>query len=310
MQGIVPRLLTLRRNPMSSAKAKSDVSLKFKGEKEKELINHTKKIYESVQPSLVKTYWWIGKNISNFYEKKKKYGEETLKKIAEKTGIHENTLSKAYQFARQYTKEQMTELITGNFTVSWHIVANNLTIDSEKFMKAYQKSDSTEKFCNRLTKLKPPRQKKEVSGDLEDEDPDDQEDEDSDDPDDDDSDDPDDDDSDDPDDVDDPGDQEEDKTPAKKSKKKGEKGNGKSSKSEDKTEKNSSDFDGKCKYPSPKLDFLLIAEFKKAKAKSITPKSFGIGCAYIARRLFHMDYIVSLTPVQKSTASPKKKKRA
>jgi len=141
-----------------SAPSLPAISLKFNGNGEEEFFNHTKKLYRSAESSLLTSYWWIGKNIIRFY--KKEYGKETLKTIAEKTGIDGNTLSKACKFARQYSKEQVEELTTGEFPLSWRIISHNLTIKSENVMKTYRKSDSPKTFCASVTKLKPRTAKK------------------------------------------------------------------------------------------------------------------------------------------------------
>lgn len=137
------------------------VSLEFTGEKEKELIKHTKKLYKSAQASLLTSYWWIGQNVFSFYEKKKKYGDETLKKIAKKVGMKRDTLSKVCQFARQYTEDQVTELTTGKFPVSWNTIYHNLTIKTKDFMTAYSKSNTRKELVTAITRLKPHHEEKE-----------------------------------------------------------------------------------------------------------------------------------------------------
>jgi hypothetical protein len=65
--------------------------------------------------------WVIGKSILSFF--KGKYGMGELQKISEATGIGRDTLTKACVFARQYTEEQVKNILKGKFSLSWFELA-------------------------------------------------------------------------------------------------------------------------------------------------------------------------------------------
>jgi hypothetical protein len=65
--------------------------------------------------------WVIGKSILSFF--KGKYGMGELQKISEATGIGRDTLTNACVFARQYTEEQVKNILKGKFSLSWFELA-------------------------------------------------------------------------------------------------------------------------------------------------------------------------------------------
>ena len=100
------------------------------------------------------THWQIGQTINSFY--KGKYGSNELGRISEATGIGRDTLAKACKFAKQYSKEQLEMLLKGNFIMSWHQIAQNLTVEPQKVIEVYKQAPDTKQFYNDIIKLKSP----------------------------------------------------------------------------------------------------------------------------------------------------------
>src|SRR4030042_3953633 len=155
-------------------------------------------------------------------------------------------------------------------------------------MKIYQESDTAKEFRDNIPKLKKDRQEEEESEDEEDDQDENEDDQD--------------DDQDDQDDEDEEVD-EEDEDSDEEVDEEDEDSDGKKKKKDKKAKLSSirSSFDGEYEYPSPKRDFRLTLEFKKAKARSITTESLGTALADIARQLLHKDYTISVMPASKKS---------
>jgi hypothetical protein len=100
------------------------------------------------------THWQIGKTINGFY--KGKYGTNELGKISEATGIGRDTLAKACKFAKQYSKENLEILLTGNFVMSWTLIVPHLTVEPQKVIETYRVSADQKQFYYGIIKLKSP----------------------------------------------------------------------------------------------------------------------------------------------------------
>ena len=98
--------------------------------------------------------WEIGRCINSFYQGK--YGTNELGRISEATGIGRDTLAKACKFAKQYSKENVEMLLSGNYVMSWYQIAQHLTIEPQKVIEAYQQSPDPKQFYNGIIKLKSP----------------------------------------------------------------------------------------------------------------------------------------------------------
>jgi hypothetical protein len=96
----------------------------------------------------------IGESILSFY--KGKYGTGELQKISGATGIGRDTLTKACKFARQYTEEQVKNILKGKFVLSWFELAQSLTVAPQNLIITYHESSSPSEFHNAIMKLKTP----------------------------------------------------------------------------------------------------------------------------------------------------------
>ena len=119
---------------------------------EEDLIIYLKMIYSTLQRNTIRAYYLIGSAVNNFYVKK--YGKSELEKIAESLDTGYGTIQKATEFASMYDEEQVMKLLCGKFVLSWHNVANNLSIPSDQFVKAYIEADTQNEFRNTVTFLK------------------------------------------------------------------------------------------------------------------------------------------------------------
>jgi len=129
---------------------------KFKNEDD--LILQIKTIYKLKEFSTLAHYWRIGNNILEYY--RGEYGDNELKKIAKGVGIGIGNLSKTCEFAHRYSKEQVRALLNGPgfFCVSWHMIAQNLTIEPDKLIEALQRYTDKKEFYNAVKKLKNPNE--------------------------------------------------------------------------------------------------------------------------------------------------------
>lgn len=104
------------------------------------------------------THWQIGKTINSFYQGK--YGTNEQGKISEATGIGRDTLAKACKFAKQYSKEHLEMLLTGNFVMSWYQIAQHLTVEPQKVIETYQVSTDLKQFYINIINSKNPSEKR------------------------------------------------------------------------------------------------------------------------------------------------------
>jgi len=71
-----------------------------------------------------------------------------------------DTLTKACNFARQYTEEQVKHILKGKFVHSWFELAQSLTVAPQNLITAYQESSSPSEFHNAIIKSKTPDPRK------------------------------------------------------------------------------------------------------------------------------------------------------
>lgn len=126
----------------------------FEPESEEALIAYTADIHNRVQTVSIGGYWEIGRTINSFY--KGKYGTNELERIAQATGIGRDTLAKACRFARQYSKDDVENLLKGKFVIPWGQIAQNLTVSPQKVIEVYQTASDKGQFYNGIIKLKDP----------------------------------------------------------------------------------------------------------------------------------------------------------
>ena len=124
----------------------------FQAKTEEDLINYTRHLYSKLAMSMMMTYYYIGKGINDFYEKK--YGKNEIERISDKTSIQTGTLQKACKFAREYSEDQVTELLNGRFTIAWNHISQNLTVKPENLIGVYKESESAGEFNNGIIKFK------------------------------------------------------------------------------------------------------------------------------------------------------------
>jgi hypothetical protein len=120
-----------------------------------ELAADIRRCHQDGNKAHIGSYWYIGKRVNAYYEKS--YGDDEMKTLAGKTGIAIGTLYKACQFAEKYSDEHLAQLFDGEWQLSWRMIAQNLTIDPDQFVKAFKESDSKRRFNNAVRKLKSPK---------------------------------------------------------------------------------------------------------------------------------------------------------
>jgi hypothetical protein len=119
------------------------------------LADYIRENHQNGNRTHIKSYWHIGQSVNAYF--KKSYGDDEMNTLAEKTGIAKGTLYKACQFADKYSEEHLDQLFDGEWQLSWRMIAQNLTIDPDDFVKAFKESDSKRRFNNAVRKLKDPK---------------------------------------------------------------------------------------------------------------------------------------------------------
>lgn len=99
------------------------------------------------------TYYLTGKAINKGREKWT-YGEKDMEKLAESLETSPSNLYKACKFEKDYSEEQVMELFSGKFAMSWRNIAQNQNIPSDVFINIYGEAKSPAEFCNAVTKYK------------------------------------------------------------------------------------------------------------------------------------------------------------
>ncbi|RPH51667.1 MAG: hypothetical protein EHM85_05855 [Desulfobacteraceae bacterium] len=126
----------------------------YKPATEEAMMEYINQLNVKLGEVTIVTHWQIGKTINSFYQGK--YGTNELGKISEATGIGRDTLAKACKFAKQYSKENLEILLTGNFVMSWTLIAPHLTVEPQKVIETYQISADQKQFYYGIIKLKSP----------------------------------------------------------------------------------------------------------------------------------------------------------
>jgi len=121
---------------------------------EADLIGEIRYLNMKMNLSSMLIYWQMGKKISSFYQGE--YGTGELKRIAEQTGVGQDSLTKACKFAKQYSEEQLQIFVHGNFQLSWFQIAQNLSVEPQKLIDVYQEVRNPSEFHNAIMKLKDP----------------------------------------------------------------------------------------------------------------------------------------------------------
>lgn len=133
----------------------SDVmNLEYEPETEEELIILTKALNARMDYWQIGTYWMIGYKINGYYERKGNYGKGTLEKISLEVDIGIDTLRKALKFARVYNETQLKILLSGNFYLKWNDIAQNLTVEPEKFVEVFKETNSSHEFNRNIMDCK------------------------------------------------------------------------------------------------------------------------------------------------------------
>ena len=133
----------------------SDVmNLEYEPETEEELIILTKALNARMDYWQIGTYWMIGYKINGYYERKGNYGKGTLEKISLEVGIGIDTLRKALKFARVYDETQVKTLLSGNSYLKWNHIAQNLTVEPERFVEVFKETNSSHEFNRNIMDCK------------------------------------------------------------------------------------------------------------------------------------------------------------
>ena len=136
---------------------------------ENELIERLKYFKAHEDITTVRNYYALGKMIFAFY--KKEYGKDKQQKLANETGFSKSTLYKCRQFAIKYPAEKVDELFKGRFPLSWRVVASNLSLEADDFLKHYHEAKTPDELWNALqnsknaggaTKAKRPEKEKKI----------------------------------------------------------------------------------------------------------------------------------------------------
>jgi hypothetical protein len=90
--------------------------------------------------------------IFGFY--KKEYGKDKQQRLANETGFSKSTLYKCRQFAIKYSAEKADELFKGRFPLSWRVVASNLSLEADDFLKYYHEAETPDQLWNALQNSK------------------------------------------------------------------------------------------------------------------------------------------------------------
>lgn len=85
---------------------------------------------------------------------KKEYGKDKQQKLANETGFSKSTLYKCRQFAIKYSAEKADELFKGRFPLSWRVVASNLSLEADDFLKYYHEAKTPDELWNALQNSK------------------------------------------------------------------------------------------------------------------------------------------------------------
>lgn len=120
---------------------------------EDQLVQTVSKLWNYKEGTKLATYYLIGKVI-NDYRSKKIYGDSEMAKLADFIAVNISNLYKACQFAERYTDEQVRQLLSGSFVMSWRNIAQNLAVPCETILELYWQSQTSGEFCNAVTKLK------------------------------------------------------------------------------------------------------------------------------------------------------------
>ncbi|MBP1711578.1 MAG: hypothetical protein H6Q49_1780 [Deltaproteobacteria bacterium] len=119
---------------------------------ENELIERLKWFKQQEDVSTVHNYYALGKMIFAFYQKE--YGKDKQQKLANETGFSKSTLYKCRQFAIKYPAEKVDELFKGRFPLSWRVVASNLSLEADDFLKHYHEAKTPDELWNALQNSK------------------------------------------------------------------------------------------------------------------------------------------------------------
>jgi len=138
------------------AKQPKQVSASDGPKTEAELIGEIQDLNRKMNLSGILAYWQMGTKINCFYQGK--YGSAELRKIADQTGVGQDSLTKACKFARNYSEEQLQVLLQGDFHLSWFQIAQNLSVEPQKLIGVYQEVRNPSEFHNGIMKLKDPKE--------------------------------------------------------------------------------------------------------------------------------------------------------
>jgi hypothetical protein len=115
---------------------------------EVELIERLRCFKQNENSTTVRTYYALGQMIVAVY--KKEYGTEKQQKLVNETGFSKSTLYKCRQFALKFSTEQMDELFQNKFTLPWRVVASNLSLGPDDFIKQYRAANTLDELWNAL----------------------------------------------------------------------------------------------------------------------------------------------------------------
>ena len=139
-------------SPQWSSSSEADHS---KIETEEQLFDLAKEIANRMHESRIKGFFDLGSCLLAFYPSQ--YGDETIQRLSEKIGFSTDNIYKARQFAENFSTEQVQELLSGKFTISWHTIRKNLSVKSVDFMLLYRDSVTLKEFNQKIEEYKQPK---------------------------------------------------------------------------------------------------------------------------------------------------------
>jgi hypothetical protein len=125
----------------------------FQPQSEDQLIEFAKWLKSREHHSIIKSRWTLGQKIND--SGGTVYGEDTAGRIAEEVGYSKSTIIKSRKFARMYSASQVSTLLNGFFSLSWRDIAQNLSVPTDDFLRAYEEADTLGEFRNAVTELRP-----------------------------------------------------------------------------------------------------------------------------------------------------------
>lgn len=109
-----------------------------------QLVIYIKLIKNRDDMTKVAKYWLIGDSINKYYEDRGKV--QIFSKLTKETGLGETHFILLKHFAKAYSRQQIQELLNGNFTIQWSHIVKYLFVHSNVVVDKYTKSQTADDF--------------------------------------------------------------------------------------------------------------------------------------------------------------------